>query len=235
MANAVTMNAAAAVPFHAQDATTRGGAYRHAPLDLARFASAKDVFDFFGALFLILALAPVLLAVALAVKLSSPGPVLFAQQRWGVNGTRIRVFKFRSMRVECEDQLARRQTEKNDPRVTRVGHVIRRTSLDELPQLFNVLRGEMSLVGPRPHALGMTVEGRPNAEVVPSYFQRYRAKPGITGLAQIKGYRGPANTAEHLAQRVRYDLEYFEDRSLLLDLRILFQTISKVVHDPSAL
>jgi lipopolysaccharide/colanic/teichoic acid biosynthesis glycosyltransferase len=201
---------------------------------ISRFTFSKDVFDFVLALGLLVALAPVLLIVAAAVKLSSPGPVLFSQERWGLNGTRIRVFKFRSMRVECSDALARRQTERNDPRVTRIGRFIRRTSLDELPQLLNVLRGDMSLVGPRPHALGMTVEGRPNAEVVPTYFRRYRAKPGITGLAQVKGYRGPADTTEHLTQRVRYDLEYIGSRSMLLDLRILMQTAAKVAHDPSA-
>ncbi|MCB4821356.1 sugar transferase [Roseicella aerolata] len=198
------------------------------------FFTPKDVFDFLLGLVLLVLLSPVLLAVAAAVKLSSAGPVLFVQDRWGQNGSVIRVFKFRTMRVECEDRLAARQTERNDPRVTPVGHVLRRTSLDELPQLLNVVRGEMSLVGPRPHALGMTVEGRPNAEAVPAYFQRYRAKPGITGLAQIKGYRGPADTIEHLAQRVRYDIEYIASSSLLLDLCILAKTGFKMLHDPSA-
>lgn len=199
-----------------------------------RSASVKDAFDLLLASALLLVFAPVLLVFAAAVKLSSPGPVLFAQDRWGLNGSVIRVFKFRTMRVECEDRLAERQTERNDPRVTRVGRVLRRTSLDELPQLLNVVRGEMSLVGPRPHALGMRVGGRPNTEVVPAYFQRYRAKPGMTGLAQIKGYRGPADTAEHLAERVRYDLEYIAKRSLLLDLRILARTALKIAHDPNA-
>jgi lipopolysaccharide/colanic/teichoic acid biosynthesis glycosyltransferase len=199
-----------------------------------RFASAKDVFDLALALFLLVVFAPALLAISVAVKLSSPGPAFFVQERWGLNCSIIRVFKFRTMRAECEDRRAAQQTERNDRRVTRVGHVLRRTSLDELPQLLNVVRGEMSLVGPRPHALGMTIEGRPNAEVVPAYFQRYSAKPGITGLAQVKGYRGPVDTAEHLAQRVRYDLEYIANRSLLLDLRILTQTALKVAHDPSA-
>jgi lipopolysaccharide/colanic/teichoic acid biosynthesis glycosyltransferase len=207
---------------------------RHRSAWNGRYFTPKDVFDVVLGSLLLVVLSPVLFAVAIAVKLSSPGPVLFVQQRWGVNGSIIHVFKFRTMRVECEDRVAARQTERNDPRVTRVGHILRKTSLDEPPQLLNVVLGEMSLVGPRPHALGMTVEGRPNAEAVPGYFQRYRAKPGITGLAQVKGYRGPADTTEHLAQRVRYDMDYIANSSLLLDLRILAQTGLKILHDPSA-
>jgi lipopolysaccharide/colanic/teichoic acid biosynthesis glycosyltransferase len=197
--------------------------------------NSKACVDFFVVAILLIILLPLLALISLAVKLSSPGPVLFKQRRWGLGGSIIIwVYKFRSMRVECADALAARQTAVNDERVTPVGRFIRKTSLDELPQLLNVLRGEMSLVGPRPHALGMTVEGRPNVDAVPAYFQRYRVKPGITGLAQIKGYRGPADTIEHLSGRVRLDLEYIERRSFWLDLQILVLTGLKVLNDTNA-
>lgn len=199
-----------------------------------RSISAKDLFDWLAACLLLFGLAPALIAIAAAVKLSSPGPVLFKQERRGRNGAVFCIFKFRTMRAECEDRLAERQTERNDARVTKVGHVLRRTSMDELPQLLNVLRGEMSLVGPRPHALGMTIGGRTMAELVPAYPQRYRVKPGMTGLAQINGFRGPLDTAEHLAHRIRWDLEYVSNRSLLLDLRIIARTAFKVANDPNA-
>jgi lipopolysaccharide/colanic/teichoic acid biosynthesis glycosyltransferase len=196
---------------------------------------AKRVFDFLAAASLLVFLAPFLLLISLTIKADSPGPVLFKQRRWGLNGSIIWVYKFRSMRMECADPLATCQTARNDARVTAVGRFIRKTSLDELPQLLNVVRGEMSLVGPRPHALGMTVEGRPNTDAVPTYFQRYRgARPGITGLAQVKGYRGPVDTVEHLSNRVRYDIEYIESWSFWLDLRILALTVVKILNDPNA-
>lgn len=194
----------------------------------------KDLVDRLLALAALLALAPLLLGICLAVKLTSKGPALFRQKRWGQGGSIIHVYKFRSMRVEMEDQLCVKQTAKNDPRVTRVGRFLRKTSLDELPQLVNVLRGEMSLVGPRPHALGMTVEGQPNAVAAPGYFGRYAVKPGITGLAQVKGYRGPADTVDHLKQRVRWDLEYIKTRTMLLDLKIMARTVGLVLNDSNA-
>jgi lipopolysaccharide/colanic/teichoic acid biosynthesis glycosyltransferase len=167
--------------------------------------------------------------VAVAVWISSPGPVLFRQPRRGLDGAVITVLKFRTLRADCEDRLGTRQVENDDPRLTRIGAVLRRTSLDELPQLVNVLRGDMSLVGPRPHAVGMTVGGRPNAELLADYMQRYAVKPGITGLAQVNGHRGRVDTAEQLRSRLDYDLRYIQHCSLLLDLRILFVTALQII------
>ena len=195
-----------------------------------RLQPFKDVaFDFaIGSLILVVCI-PIMLIVAAAVRLSGPGPVLFRQPRRGLNGRVIMVLKFRTLRADCEDPLCRRQVEDNDPRVTAIGAVLRHTSLDELPQLINVLKGDMSLVGPRPHAVGMTVEGRLNAETVANYTQRYAVKPGITGLAQVRGSRGRVDTAEQLHQRVCYDLEYINRRSVLLDLKILARTTLQIV------
>jgi lipopolysaccharide/colanic/teichoic acid biosynthesis glycosyltransferase len=195
---------------------------------------AKDVLDRAIAFSALVAAAPAILGIAAAIKATSKGPVLFKQKRRGRDGEIIEVFKFRSMRADMEDQLCLQQTQRNDPRVTRVGDFLRRTSLDELPQLLNVLRGDMSLVGPRPHALNMTVEGLPNMLAVQGYTGRYAVKPGITGLAQVNGYRGPADTIEHLERRVHWDLEYIASRTLLLDLQIMLRTATLVLRDPNA-
>lgn len=173
-----------------------------------------------GSVILILFL-PLLAIVALAVKFDSPGPVLFRQKRYGFNNDEITVFKFRSMYVERKDDPLVRQARRNDPRITRVGAFIRRTSLDELPQLFNVLRGEMSLVGPRPHAVAHNEQ---YAKIIDGYLGRHRVKPGITGWAQVHGLRGETDTPEKMRMRVQYDLFYIDNWSLAMDIRILLMT-----------
>ncbi len=185
----------------------------------------KSLFDrIVGALLLVL-LAPVMAAIALAVKLDSKGPVLFRQKRHGFNNEEIEVFKFRSMYVDQLDYAVAKQVTRNDPRVTRVGRFIRKTSLDELPQLFNVVvKGNLSLVGPRPHALQAKAAEHPYEMVVDGYFARHRVKPGITGWAQINGWRGETDTPEKIQKRVECDLYYIENWSLLLDLYILAAT-----------
>ena len=184
----------------------------------------KDVFDRVLAALLLLLLAPLMLILALGVKLSNPGPVFFRQERHGLGNRVIQVLKFRTMRTELHDPSGRRQTERNDPRVTAFGAILRRTSLDELPQLLNVLKGDMSLVGPRPLPLQMRVDDRLIYEIVAEYAFRHRVKPGITGLAQVKGHRGAISTPEALRSRVACDLYYIDNWSLWLDLKILAMT-----------
>jgi polysaccharide biosynthesis protein PslA len=181
-----------------------------------------------------LLLAPTLIVIALAIKLDSPGPVLFRQTRIGFNGRTFKLWKFRSMFVEKTDAHAAVQTAKHDPRVTRVGRFIRRTSLDELPQIFNVLEGTMSIVGPRPHALATTAEGRSLDDIVEYYAVRHRMKPGITGWAQIHGLRGELDSVEKLRKRVDYDLDYIENWSIWFDLKIILRTILLVFRDEHA-
>jgi Undecaprenyl-phosphate glucose phosphotransferase len=185
----------------------------------------KWMFDHFvGGIVLLLA-APVMAAVALAVKLDSPGPVLFRQKRFGFNNERIDVFKFRSLYHDQADPLAAKAVTKNDSRVTRVGRFIRKTSLDELPQLFNVVfKSNLSLIGPRPHAVQGKLQSRLFDEAVDGYFARHRVKPGITGWAQINGWRGEVDSEEKIQKRVEFDLYYIENWSVLLDLFILLKT-----------
>lgn len=184
----------------------------------------KRVFDLTLTSALIVLLAPLLAVVALAIKLDSPGPVLFRQPRLGRYGRIFEVLKFRTMYADQCDRLCRRLTTRDDPRVTRVGAFLRRSSLDELPQLFNVLRGEMSLVGPRPHPPGAEAAGRPYEAVVADLARRLRVKPGVTGLAQVEGWRGNTVTERDLIERVRLDIDYIERWSLWLDLWILLRT-----------
>jgi Undecaprenyl-phosphate glucose phosphotransferase len=186
---------------------------------------AKSVFDrVMGSVLLLLAL-PVMAVAALAIKLDTRGPVLFRQKRYGFNNEMIEVLKFRSMHVEQLDPTARRLVTRDDPRVTRVGRFLRRTSIDELPQLINVVfRGDLSLVGPRPHAVHARAEDRLYDEVVDGYFARHRVKPGITGWAQVNGWRGETDTSEKIQKRVEHDLQYIENWSVWFDLYILAVT-----------
>jgi Undecaprenyl-phosphate glucose phosphotransferase len=188
----------------------------------------KDIFDRVFAFAALLGLAPLLLAIALAVKLSSPGPVFFKQKRKGADGRVFTIYKFRSMRLHTEEKGIVKQATRNDPRITRLGAFLRRTSLDELPQFFNVLRGDMSVVGPRPHALE---HDDLYQKVVAGYIHRYRIKPGITGWAQINGYRGETDRIEKMERRVAHDLYYLGNWSFMLDMRIIAATIIKgLVH-----
>jgi Undecaprenyl-phosphate glucose phosphotransferase len=185
----------------------------------------KWLFDHIVGLIVLLLAFPVMVLVAIAVKLDSPGPVLFRQKRFGFNNERIDVFKFRSLYHNQADPLASRAVTKNDSRVTRVGRFIRKTSLDELPQLFNVVfKGNLSLVGPRPHAVHGKLQSQLFDEAVDGYFARHRVKPGITGWAQINGWRGEVDSEEKIQKRVEFDLYYIENWSVLFDLYILAKT-----------
>lgn len=194
----------------------------------------KTVFDKVVAVAAIVALAPVMALVALAVKLDSKGPVLFRQKRLGFNNELIDVFKFRSMYTDMSDANAAKLVTKGDPRVTRVGRFIRKSSLDELPQLFNVLMGTLSLVGPRPHALMAKADNQLYHEVVDGYFARHKVKPGITGWAQVNGWRGETDTYEKIQKRVEHDLYYIENWSLFLDVYILLKTPISLLKSENA-
>ncbi|AWM85701.1 hypothetical protein C4E04_02355 [Microvirga sp. 17 mud 1-3] len=184
-------------------------------------SSTKRLLDFSLAAILICILLPVMLVVAAAVKWSSPGCIVFRQKRHGLRQTPFDIFKFRSMHAQCGADPKVPQATLSDPRVTPLGRLLRKTSIDELPQLINVLRGEMSLVGPRPHAL---VHDEKYLRELPAYASRFFAVPGITGLAQINGARGETPTLAHMQRRLQYDLEYIRTASLMLDLRILART-----------
>jgi lipopolysaccharide/colanic/teichoic acid biosynthesis glycosyltransferase len=185
----------------------------------------KRAFDVLIALAALVLLAPVLLAIAVAIRLESNGPAIFRQKRWGVNKTVVEIYKFRSMRTELCDFSGVVQTVRDDPRVTKVGRFLRRSNLDELPQLINVLRGDMSLVGPRCHAIGMMAAGRLYEELVPNYHERHAMRPGITGLAQARGLRGPTSSAYKARARILSDIHYIKNFSLVLDMAILVSTI----------
>jgi Undecaprenyl-phosphate glucose phosphotransferase len=193
------------------------------PLSPAALAQ-KALFDRVFACGVLLALAPLFAAIAVAVKCSSPGPVFFRQNRKGADGRVFRIYKFRSMRVHQQTQGVVQQATRSDPRITRVGAFLRRTSLDELPQFINVLRGEMSVVGPRPHAIE---HDELYGKLIDRYIHRYRIKPGITGWAQVNGYRGETDRIEKMQRRVEYDLYYLCNWSLVLDMRIVAATVVK--------
>jgi putative colanic acid biosysnthesis UDP-glucose lipid carrier transferase len=175
-------------------------------------------------------ISPILLALAIGVKLSSPGPVIFKQRRNGLDGEEIIVYKFRSMRTQDNGTVVKQAT-KGDPRITPFGAFIRKTSLDELPQFINVLQGRMSIVGPRPHAVAHNEEYR---RLIKAYMVRHKVRPGITGWAQVNGLRGETETIEKMQARVEYDLEYLRNWSLGLDLQIIIRTIRLVLFDRNA-
>jgi Undecaprenyl-phosphate glucose phosphotransferase len=191
----------------------------------------KDIFDRLFAAGALLAVSPILLACAIAVKLSSSGPVFFKQNRKGADGRVFSIFKFRTMRLHAQKAGVLEQAKRGDPRITRVGGFLRRTSLDELPQFINVLRGEMSVVGPRPHALE---HDDLYQKVVSGYIHRYRIKPGITGWAQVNGFRGETDRIEKMEGRVAHDLYYLGNWSFGLDVKIIFATIFKGLRHTNA-
>lgn len=198
----------------------------------ARRAMSKRVFDLIVASMGLVLLSPILALLALAINLESPGPAIFRQNRHGFNNQIIKVWKFRSMRDDPDAaQRMTHQTIADDPRITPIGRFIRQTSIDELPQLINVIKGEMSLVGPRPHAVGMTAEEQEVQNVVGDYAHRHRAKPGITGWAQINGSRGPVHTKALVRERVRLDMEYVNRSSLWFDIYILLMTLPRLLGD----
>ena len=188
---------------------------------------AKRVFDIAAASGALLFFAPVLIAIAAGIKATSPGPVLFFQYRYGYRNRRFKIYKFRTMRTDACDVRGVTQTVQGDARITSIGRILRRTSIDEIPQLLNVLKGDMSLVGPRPHVPGMLAAELPYEDLVPFYFQRHTARPGITGLAQVSGCRGITVDSGRAISRIDYDLHYIERWSLRLDIMIILRTIRK--------
>ena len=187
----------------------------------------KRTSDIILSLLILMLIAPLLLLIAIAIKLDSPGPIIFKQRRYGLDGEEILVYKFRSMRV-CEDGDTIRQAHKGDARITRIGAFLRRNSLDELPQFVNVLQGRMSIVGPRPHAVAHNEIYR---NLIKGYMIRHKVKPGITGWAQVNGYRGETRTLDKMQARIDHDLDYLRNWSLRLDLHIILKTILVVLRD----
>ncbi|HTN67704.1 MAG TPA: undecaprenyl-phosphate glucose phosphotransferase, partial [Burkholderiaceae bacterium] len=190
------------------------------PISSGFYGVIKDLFDKAFSLVMLILMAPLFLVIAIGIKWSSPGPVFFHQPRHGLNGRKFNVYKFRTMKLH-EEHGTLTQATQHDPRITPLGHFLRRTSLDELPQFFNVLIGDMSVVGPRPHALQHNDLYKDQVE---TYMLRHRVKPGITGWAQIHGYRGETDTLEKMAKRVQFDLYYIKNWSLWMDLQIIVWT-----------
>lgn len=190
----------------------------------------KRLFDLAIAVPALIALAPLMIVVACLIKLDSRGPVFFKQPRVGRNNVPFQIYKFRSMRQEACDAAGAQSTRRDDDRISRFGAFIRRTSIDELPQLLNVLKGDMSIVGPRPHALGSTADDRLFWEITHRYWQRHTLKPGITGLAQVRGYRGATEKASDLTDRLNSDLEYLAGWGLWRDIAIVMATLKVLVH-----
>jgi putative colanic acid biosynthesis UDP-glucose lipid carrier transferase len=194
------------------------------------YGVCKRASDIVISLLILLMISPILIIIAIAVKTTSPGPIIFKQRRYGLDGDEILVYKFRSMSV-CEDGGNVQQAKKNDSRVTKVGGFLRKSSLDELPQFINVLQGRMSIVGPRPHAVSHNEIYR---KLINGYMVRHKAKPGITGWAQVNGLRGETETLDKMQARIEYDLDYLRNWSLGLDLKIIFMTVGVVFKDQYA-
>lgn len=218
------------------DASTADqGSQRKSTLHLSKVESRKDslglqlfvkrVMDIVLSITLMILLAPVFLFTYFLVRFNSPGPALFSQYRWGKDGRQIRVYKFRSMKLESCDESGVDQTTENDPRLTSIGSFLRQSNIDELPQLYNVLKGDMSLVGPRCHVPGMLAAGQLYEDLVPAYHDRHKVRPGLTGLAQVRGFRGPTVRADKARARIASDLYYVENFSIWLDIKILIATI----------
>lgn len=192
--------------------------------------AAKRLLDVFVSAMALIVLLPLFLAIAAAIKWESNGPVFFTQNRWGRGGRLIRIFKFRSMRNDACDVTGVAQTRVNDPRVTRIGALLRKTNIDELPQLINILLGDMSLVGPRCHVPGMLAGGVLYEELVKDYHIRHLVRPGLTGLAQMRGYRGPTDREDLARARVSSDIEYIREFNVWMDIRILAGTLVKEIR-----
>lgn len=207
----------------------------HPETRAARKAFAKRIQDLVIGLIALLVFAIPMMLISMAIRIDSKGPVFFRQVRQGFNNEEFLVWKFRTMRHEAADHTAERQVTANDDRVTRVGRILRSTSLDELPQLFNVIVGEMSLVGPRPHAIGMKTGGVESSELVAEYAHRHRIKPGMTGWAAINGSRGPLHETEEISLRVALDIAYIERQSALFDFQIMLKTIPSLLGDRAAI
>ena len=190
----------------------------------------KRIFDLVVAIPAVILLGPLLITVAICIKLDSRGPVFFRQPRVGRNNVPFMIYKFRSMRQEASDAEGKQSTRRDDERISKFGRFIRRTSIDEIPQLFNVIKGEMSIVGPRPHALGSTADDRLFWEITQRYWERHALKPGITGLAQIRGFRGATEKTSDLTDRLQSDLEYLSGWRLWRDVEIVFATLRVLVH-----
>lgn len=190
----------------------------------------KNVSDFVIAMSILLLLSPLMIVIALAIKFTSPGPAIFKQRRYGLNGEEIIVYKFRTMKVS-EDGSKIVQAQINDPRITRIGGFLRRTSLDELPQFFNVLQGRMSIVGPRPHAVAHNELYR---KLIKGYMLRHKVKPGITGWAQVNGLRGETKELEKMQARIELDLNYLQNWSIWFDLWIIMRTVWVVLRRDNA-
>lgn len=193
------------------------------PLNASYARAIKRIEDISLSIIILILITPLLIGIAIAVKLTSPGAVIFKQKRYGLNGKEIKVYKFRSMTTMDNGECIKQAT-KNDARITQVGAFLRKTSLDELPQFINVIQGKMSIVGPRPHACAHNEEYR---KLVPKYMQRHLVKPGITGWAQVNGWRGETDTLEKMEKRIEYDLHYINNWSLWLDIKIIILTIFK--------
>jgi lipopolysaccharide/colanic/teichoic acid biosynthesis glycosyltransferase len=194
----------------------------------------KRLLDFVVAIIILVIMFPLLIAIAIGIKLDSEGSILFAQSRRGLHGKPFKMYKFRTMFAKEQDDHAIKQSQRNDPRVTRFGSVLRKYSLDELPQIFNVLRGDMSFIGPRPHAFGTNINGHPLPEICNLYLLRYTVRPGITGWAQVNGHRGALSESHDLICRLDYDLFYIQNRSLIFDIRIFAITVLTVLRDRNA-